>query len=184
LIDLRAQILADDTLAEIKVGQVVSWFEKTLGLKVKDLEGWSVVDELRLVANVAKHAEGDSATKLRALRPALFVSESAEKQTRPATAASSYDALRRRDLSFRRGFHAIPRWHRGVLVRAGRRASLTHEIGVSAGECPRDQRGLNGWASNSVNVNGICRTERGPQLLQLVAHPAFKDLESALRQNL
>lgn len=38
------------------------------------LPSWSRTNELRLVANVAKHAEGDSAEKLRRLNPELFSS--------------------------------------------------------------------------------------------------------------
>jgi hypothetical protein len=37
------------------------------------LPGWDRVDELRLVANAVKHADGGSATQLRAIRPDLFV---------------------------------------------------------------------------------------------------------------
>ena len=37
------------------------------------LQGWTKVDELRLLANTVKHAEGSSAKKLQLIRPDLFV---------------------------------------------------------------------------------------------------------------
>ncbi len=40
--------------------------------RLGELPSWPVVDELRLVANTAKHGEGDSATQLRTIRPDLF----------------------------------------------------------------------------------------------------------------
>ena len=57
-------------------------FDELGKLSVKDAAGtavdmkaapmWSKLDELRLVANVVKHAEGDSANKLRAVNDAYF----------------------------------------------------------------------------------------------------------------
>lgn len=43
------------------------------GIDVRTFPEWPKLTELRLVANVAKHAEGDSASKLEELRPDLFV---------------------------------------------------------------------------------------------------------------
>ena len=40
---------------------------------MRDLPQWGAVAELRLVANAAKHAEGESEQELRQLRPALVV---------------------------------------------------------------------------------------------------------------
>ncbi|KVX93186.1 hypothetical protein WL09_03895 [Burkholderia ubonensis] len=42
------------------------------GLYISALPTWAVLDELQLVANVAKHADGTSADKLKGLRPDLF----------------------------------------------------------------------------------------------------------------
>jgi len=42
------------------------------GLDMGSLESWPKVDELRLVANSVKHAEGTSSEQLRKLRPDLF----------------------------------------------------------------------------------------------------------------
>lgn len=46
------------------------------GLDVRTFLEWPKLMELRLVANVAKHAEGDSASRLAELRPELFVAPS------------------------------------------------------------------------------------------------------------
>lgn len=43
-----------------------------LGVDVTEFSPWTKVDELRLVANVVKHAEGNAAQKLHAIRPDLF----------------------------------------------------------------------------------------------------------------
>ena len=40
---------------------------------LEKLDGWAKVEELRLLANTVKHAEGPSARELRRLRPDLFV---------------------------------------------------------------------------------------------------------------
>jgi len=42
------------------------------GIDLESLPSWRKLDELRLVANVVKHAEGDSAEQLRIARPDLF----------------------------------------------------------------------------------------------------------------
>jgi len=46
------------------------------GIDVGRFPEWPKLVELRLVANVAKHAEGDSASKLEEIRPDLFVAPS------------------------------------------------------------------------------------------------------------
>jgi len=43
-----------------------------IGIDLNIFCTWKTVEELRLVANTVKHAEGDSATKLHKLRPDLF----------------------------------------------------------------------------------------------------------------
>ena len=52
--------------------EVFRWFKDDVGLDVKSLPSWNIINELRLVANVIKHAEGGSATELEKLRPHLF----------------------------------------------------------------------------------------------------------------
>ena len=42
------------------------------GIESSSFKSWPVVDELRLVANTVKHAEGDAAEQLRKRRPDLF----------------------------------------------------------------------------------------------------------------
>lgn len=50
----------------------------SFGQNLEELECWSTIDELRLLANVIKHGEGGAATKLEKLRPDLFKSEITE----------------------------------------------------------------------------------------------------------
>lgn len=53
-----------------------SVFRKRLlrhGVDVKSFASWPLIDELRLVANTVKHAEGDSASDLHSRRPELFI---------------------------------------------------------------------------------------------------------------
>jgi hypothetical protein len=58
-------------LAEL-LKDVLPWYEKHLRIDLRKLPTWKTVDELRLVANTAKHAAGGSAQHLRAIRPDLF----------------------------------------------------------------------------------------------------------------
>ncbi len=46
---------------------------KSCGIDVENFGSWRTVQELRLVANAVKHADGGSMDKLRDLRPDLFV---------------------------------------------------------------------------------------------------------------
>lgn len=48
------------------------------GQDLEDLESWSDINELRLLANVIKHGDGGSATDLELLRPDFFKSEITE----------------------------------------------------------------------------------------------------------
>ena len=45
---------------------------KEYGIDIKNFACWAKIDELRLVANTVKHAEGDSSHKLCKIRPDLF----------------------------------------------------------------------------------------------------------------
>ena len=45
---------------------------RTLGIEASALPSYNKLDELRLLANVVKHGDGGSASKLRTLRPDLF----------------------------------------------------------------------------------------------------------------
>lgn len=53
---------------------------KGLGIDITEFSSWSKIDELRLVANTVKHAEGDSAQKLHGQRPDLFEHPDLRKQ--------------------------------------------------------------------------------------------------------
>jgi hypothetical protein len=71
----RRQVLSKAEENDLKY---IRWseFEKRIqnaGADLKQLQTWSQVDELRLVANTVKHGEGASAARLRQLRPELFV---------------------------------------------------------------------------------------------------------------
>jgi hypothetical protein len=48
------------------------WICDNLGLNLRDLPQWDTIEELQLVANSVKHAEGKSERQLRAQRPDLF----------------------------------------------------------------------------------------------------------------
>jgi hypothetical protein len=73
LIDLSLQILHYERRHNLRTDRAISWFRDILGLDVSTLGGWPLIRELRLVANVVKHAEGPSAQALREIRPDLFL---------------------------------------------------------------------------------------------------------------
>jgi hypothetical protein len=54
------------------VREVSPWYLRHFYLDLRGLRSWNAIDELRLVANVVKHAEGNSAQQLRERRPELF----------------------------------------------------------------------------------------------------------------
>jgi hypothetical protein len=53
-------------------GNVSAWYQQHFQVDLKQFPLWSLIDELRLVANTAKHAEGKSATQLRSIHAELF----------------------------------------------------------------------------------------------------------------
>jgi hypothetical protein len=55
------------------VGDRLSKFLKYLTIDIKQLKGWSDVEELRLVANSVKHGHGSSSRQLRQRNPKLFL---------------------------------------------------------------------------------------------------------------
>ena len=72
--DLPLQILEAHTYSkEIKLKEVADWLKADVSIDVTAFTTWPVIDELRLVANTIKHAEGGSATVLRGRRPDLFI---------------------------------------------------------------------------------------------------------------
>lgn len=59
--------------------EVSQWYKEHLNLQLQGLPTYSLIKELQLVANTAKHAEGDSSEKLKQLRPDLFADPSFAK---------------------------------------------------------------------------------------------------------
>jgi hypothetical protein len=57
---------------DTKLSVVARWYGDHFQLELQALPDWATIEELRLVANVVKHAEGDSAEALRSIRPELF----------------------------------------------------------------------------------------------------------------
>ena len=57
-----------------------------VGIRLAGRPSWEKLRELRLAANIVKHAEGDSAEKLRKLRPEMFFAPSLRENQIPASA--------------------------------------------------------------------------------------------------
>jgi hypothetical protein len=57
-----------DTQMEV----VKAWYLEEVGVDFETLPSWGKVNELRLVANAVKHAEGSATNQLRKVRPELF----------------------------------------------------------------------------------------------------------------
>jgi len=57
---------------DTKIPVVARWYSDHFGLDLSTVPGWAAMDELRLVANTVKHAEGGSTERLRNIRPQLF----------------------------------------------------------------------------------------------------------------
>ena len=73
LANLISKILdKDDELPKSNIRAYADWYRDNLELDLKKLPQWSKIDELRLLANAVKHAEGVSEAELRSLRPDLF----------------------------------------------------------------------------------------------------------------
>jgi hypothetical protein len=58
--------------ADTKIAVVANWYRDHFGLDLSALPDWATMNELRLVANTVKHAEGGAAEGLRNIRPQLF----------------------------------------------------------------------------------------------------------------
>ena len=57
---------------DTKLSVVAGWYSRHFNLDFAALSAWPRIEELRLIANAVKHAEGGSAQRLRELRPELF----------------------------------------------------------------------------------------------------------------
>jgi len=58
--------------ADSNLKVVAEWYRRHFDLDLQSLPSWPSIDELRLVANTVKHAEGGSARQLRERHPELF----------------------------------------------------------------------------------------------------------------
>jgi hypothetical protein len=60
-------------LEDTMLSKTEDWYRKHLEIDFQSYPGWDVIaNELRLLANAIKHGEGNSAAKLRDLKPDLF----------------------------------------------------------------------------------------------------------------
>jgi hypothetical protein len=74
LADLTRDAAIESEVPDTKLDVVTKWFGKHFLIDLAQFPAWHVIDELRLVANTAKHAEGAAAERLRKIRPDLFQS--------------------------------------------------------------------------------------------------------------
>lgn len=65
----------------LELAYVKKMLIKHYKIDLDSIESWPKIDELRLVANTVKHADGTACTKLKELRPDLFVSPHSEKDS-------------------------------------------------------------------------------------------------------
>lgn len=61
----------EDNINLLKIDEVTVRLANN-GINIKKFKSWKKIDELRLVANTAKHADGQSSEELKKLRPKLF----------------------------------------------------------------------------------------------------------------
>jgi hypothetical protein len=79
LADLTRDGAIEKEVSDTKLDVVVDWYKNNCQLDFAWFSSWSVIEELRLVANTTKHAEGPAAEQLRKKRPKLFVYPSLRK---------------------------------------------------------------------------------------------------------
>ena len=63
------------------------------GFKAENFQSWPEINELRLIANTAKHAEGSSAKELKRIRPELFENPLSEEDGWPLNPGPVYRPL-------------------------------------------------------------------------------------------
>ena len=80
LADLTRDAAIEKEVSDTNLEVVVSWYKKNCQLDLTQFSSWSVIEELRLVANSTKHAEGSAASQLRAKNPKLFQYPSLRKE--------------------------------------------------------------------------------------------------------
>jgi hypothetical protein len=57
---------------DTKLQNVINWYKQHFQIDLTQFSSWSLIEELRLVANTTKHAEGSAERQLRDIRPDLF----------------------------------------------------------------------------------------------------------------
>jgi hypothetical protein len=57
---------------DTKLDEVAEWYLRHYRVDLRQLLAWPKIEELRLIANAVKHAEGSAARQLRKQRPELF----------------------------------------------------------------------------------------------------------------
>ena len=72
LADLTRDGAIEGEVSETKLQVVVNWYKQHFQVDLTQFPSWSVIEELRLVANTTKHAEGSAARQLRMIHPELF----------------------------------------------------------------------------------------------------------------
>ncbi len=65
-------------------GELAAWYKNHFGLDLKDLPQWKTINQLRLVANAVKHADGGSARELRGEREELFRNPAVKSMNLPS----------------------------------------------------------------------------------------------------
>ena len=72
LADLTRDGAIEGEVSDTKLQIVAEWYKAHFQVDLTQFPSWPVIEELRLVANTAKHAEGQSADQLRRIRPEIF----------------------------------------------------------------------------------------------------------------
>jgi hypothetical protein len=72
LADLTRDGAIEKEVSDTNLDIVIDWYIKNCHIDLMLFPSWSIIDELRLVANTIKHAEGPAAEKLRAKNAKLF----------------------------------------------------------------------------------------------------------------
>jgi hypothetical protein len=80
LADLTRDGAIEKKASETQLKEVIEWYKTGFQLDLTQFPSWSVIEELKLVANSTKHAEGSAANQLRAKNPKLFQYPSLRKE--------------------------------------------------------------------------------------------------------
>jgi len=79
LADLTRDAAIENEVRDTKLEVLVDWYKKNCQLDLTQFPEWSVIDELKDVANSTKHGEGKAARQLREKHRELFVYPSLRK---------------------------------------------------------------------------------------------------------